>query len=117
MDLGFELEGTVVIITGAGGQIGQVIVQAFLSAGCFVGGFDIDQNKFTKEHKNLLWVLVDTTDEEAMSSAWEKVEHHFQSLPTVCISAAAMDLSFLEQHSSIVTMPTKQFRKTLEVVC
>ncbi|KLP01292.1 uncharacterized protein LW94_8049 [Fusarium fujikuroi] len=115
MDLGLGLQGDVVVVTGAGGQIGQVIVEAFLSAGCFVGGFDIDKSKFVKQHQNLFWIAVDTTDEEGMSAAWMSVEERFKATPTLCVCAAAVDLSFIEHHSSITKMPTSQFRRTLDV--
>ncbi|PNP74109.1 hypothetical protein FNYG_12553 [Fusarium nygamai] len=115
MDLGLGLQGDVVVVTGAGGQIGQVIVEAFLSAGCFVGGLDIDKSKFVKQHQNLFWVAVDTTDEEGMIAAWKSVEERFNATPTVCVCAAAVDLSFIEHHSSITKMPTSQFRRTLDI--
>lgn len=116
MDLGLGLQGDVVVVTGAGGQIGQVIVEAFLSAGCFVGGFDIDKSKFVKQHQNLFWVAVDTTDEEGMIAAWKNVEERFNATPTLCVCAAAVDLSFIEHHSSITQMSTSQFRRTLDIV-
>lgn len=116
MDLGLGLQGDVVVVTGAGGQIGQVIVEAFLSAGCFVGGFDIDKSKFVKQHQNLFWIAVDTTDEEGMIAAWKSVEERFKATPTLCVCAAAVDLSFIEHHSSITKMPTSQFRRTLDIV-
>ncbi|TVY76855.1 Dihydroanticapsin 7-dehydrogenase [Fusarium oxysporum f. sp. cubense] len=115
MDLGLGLQGDVVVVTGAGGQIGQVIVEAFLAAGCFVGGFDIDKSKFVKEHQNLFWVAVDTTDEAGMFSAWKSVEGRFNATPTLCVCAAAVDLSFVEHHSSITKMSTSQFRRTLDI--
>ncbi|EWZ00286.1 hypothetical protein FOYG_00169 [Fusarium oxysporum NRRL 32931] len=115
MDLGLGLQGDVVVVTGAGGQIGQVIVEAFLAAGCFVGGFDIDKSKFVKEHQNLFWVAVDTTDEAGMFSAWKSVEERFNATPTLCVCAAAVDLSFVEHHSSITKMSTSQFRRTLDI--
>ncbi|KAI7760779.1 hypothetical protein LZL87_007991 [Fusarium oxysporum] len=115
MDLGLGLQGDVVVVTGAGGQIGQVIVEAFLSAGCFVGGFDIDKSKFIKQHQNLFWVAVDTTDEAVMIVAWKSVEERFNATPTLCVCAAAVDLSFIKHHSSITKMPTSQFRRTLDI--
>lgn len=116
MNLDLGLEDTVVVVTGAGGQIGRVIVEAFLKAGCFVGALDIDKSKFGPQHHRLLWVQADTSNEEQMVSAWKEVEAHFQCVPSVCVCAAAVDLSFLERHSSIVSMSTDQFRKTLDVV-
>ncbi|EWZ84330.1 hypothetical protein FOCG_11728 [Fusarium oxysporum f. sp. radicis-lycopersici 26381] len=115
MDLGLGLQGDVVVVTGAGGQIGQVLVEAFLAAGCFVGGFDIDKSKFVKQHQNLFWVAVDTTSEAGMSVAWKSVEERFNATPTLCVCAAAVDLSFIEHHSSITKMPTSQFRRTLDI--
>ncbi|KAF5704901.1 short-chain dehydrogenase reductase sdr [Fusarium mundagurra] len=115
MDLGLGLQGDVVVVTGAGGQIGQVIVEAFLSAGCFVGGFDIDKSKFFKQHENLFWVAVDTTDEEGMIAAWKGVEERFNATPTICVCAAAVDLSFIEHHPSITKIPISQFRRTLDI--
>lgn len=116
MDLSLGLEGTVVIITGAGGQIGEVIVEAFLSAGCRVGAVDIVRTNFKRQHENLLWLLADTTDESAMALAWEKVENHFSAIPTACVSAAALDLSLVPRHQSIISMPVQQFRRTMDVV-
>ena len=116
MDFGLGLEKTIVVVTGAGGQIGRIIIEAFLSAGCYVGAFDIDESKFTQQNDHLLWILADTTNEAAMGIAWNKVEDHFGSVPTVCVCAAAMDLSFIEHHRSIISMSTTQFRETLDVV-
>ncbi|KAI9172745.1 short-chain dehydrogenase reductase sdr [Paramyrothecium foliicola] len=115
MDLSLDLDRTVVIITGAGGQIGQVIVEGFLSAGSYVAAFDVDTSKFTRQHDRLLWLEVDTTNEDAMCAAWQKVEDHFELPPTVCVAAAALDLSFIKHYSSAALMPVEQFRRTLEV--
>jgi len=116
MDLGLALEDTVVVVTGGGGQIGQVIVTGFLSAGCKVAAFDVDASKFVFENEKLLWVEVDVTDEDAVRHAWRRVEDNFGYGPTVCVCAAGLDLSFIEHHRSIVDMPVAQFRRTLDVV-
>ncbi|KAK2773899.1 short-chain dehydrogenase reductase sdr [Colletotrichum kahawae] len=115
MDLGLDLEGTTVVVTGAGGQIGQVIVDAFLTAGCFVVGLDIDDTKFKMQDKNLLWLKCDTTDEKSVFDAWASVAIRFGSWPTVCVCAAALDLSFVKHHATITEMSAEQFRKTLDV--
>ncbi|KAF5518105.1 2,5-dichloro-2,5-cyclohexadiene-1,4-diol dehydrogenase [Colletotrichum aenigma] len=115
MDLDIGLEGTIVAVTGAGGQIGQVIVEAFLSAGCFVGALDIDHRKFQRQHKNLLWLQCDTTDERSVFDAWTAICSQFGNWPTVCVCAAALDLSFVKHHASITEMSAEQFRKTLDV--
>ncbi|KAL3294521.1 SET domain-containing protein 5 [Colletotrichum asianum] len=115
MDLGLDLEGTIVVVTGAGGQIGQVIVEAFLKAGCFVAAVDIDESKLKRQHDNLLSMECDTSDERSVFSAWSAVAMRFGSWPTVCVCAAALDLSFVKHHASITEMSAEQFRKTLDV--
>lgn len=116
MDLGLDLDDTIVVVTGGGGQIGQTLVKAFLSAGCKVAAFDVDTSKFAFKDDRLLWVEVDISDEDAMRHAWTQVRNHFAAVPTVCICAAGLDLSFIEHHQSIVDMPVAQFRRTLDVV-
>ena len=116
MDLDLGLEGSVAVITGAGGQIGQVIVDAFLAAGCLVGALDIDPSKFNKKHEDLYWIQADTTDETALQAAWTKVAERFGGTPVICVAAAGLDLSFIEHHTSIVDMSVEQFRHTLDVV-
>jgi NAD(P)-dependent dehydrogenase (short-subunit alcohol dehydrogenase family) len=116
IDLGFGLEDSVALITGAGGQIGRVIVAAFLQAGCKVAALDRDKTKFDIQHERLFWFEVDTTDERQVIDAWTKVEDHFSAVPTVCVCAAALDLSFVPRHDSITTLPVEQFRRTLDVV-
>lgn len=117
MDLNLKLEGTVAIVTGAAGQIGSVISDAFLAAGCFVGALDIDINKSKRVHERLHWVEVDTTNESDMRKAWNEVMTVFRgTVPTVCVAAAALDLSYIKHHQSITKMPIEQFRKTIEIV-
>lgn len=116
MDLSFDLEGTVVVITGAGGQIGQVLLDAFLSAGCLVAGLDIKLPNSRRQEDNLLWLEANTTDEDAMARAWRSVETKFHKIPTACICAAALDLSFVQHHHSITTLSAEQFRRTIDVV-
>ena len=67
IDLTLGLETSVVVVTGAAGQIGQVVIEAFLEAGCLgLAGLDIDVGKCARQHERLLWDQVDTMDEVAM---------------------------------------------------
>lgn len=51
-----------------------------------------------------------------MDDAWARVRAHFAGdLPTICICAAGLDLSFLDHHRSIADLPVGQFRDTLDV--
>lgn len=114
-DLGLGLENTVAIVTGAAGQIGRVIVDALLAAGCCVGALDINPPSELTSHQRLMWSRVDITDEDAMQAAWSRVTTRFKLIPTVCICAAGVDLSFLDHHQSAADMSVSQFRRTLDI--
>ena len=102
-------------MTGGGGQIGQVIVIVFLSAGCKVIVLNVDSSKFGFEVEKLLWVEVAMTDENAMRHAWTRVRDHSGNGPNVCVCAVGLDSSFIEHHRSIVDTYVEQFRRTLEL--
>lgn len=117
MNVGYALEKEVVVVTGAGGQIGRCIVQAFLAAGCYVLGVDIDSRKFRQfTDARLHWVGADITKPGEVENAWTEAEKEFGATPGICIAAAGLDLSFIPHHNSICDMPVEQFRKTLDVV-
>lgn len=116
LDLGLGLETSVVVVTGAAGQIGQVIVEAFLEAGCFgVAGLDLNIAKCALQHEKLIWEQVDTTDEPAIQSVWDRITKRFGHVPTVCVHAAALDLSFVPHYGSMSQMPVEQFTRTMTV--
>lgn len=116
MSLDLGLQDTVVIVTGAAGQIGQVITEAFLQAGCLgVAGLDINTAKCSLRHEKLVWEQVDITNEATMQAAWDRVQTRFSQTPTVCVHAAGLDLSFVTHFPSITEMPVEQFTRTVMV--
>lgn len=115
IDLGLGLEGTVVIVTGAGGQIGRTVVESFLKAGSFVVGFDINEVQFSYQHERLLWQKVDITDEKQIANGFEHARTHFGPA-MVLVAAAGLDLSFVQHHVSAIDLSAEQFRRTMEVV-
>lgn len=114
-DLSLGLEGSCAIVTGATGQIGQVIVDALLAAGCHVGGIDIKLPVDLRSHKRLHWYQTDVTDESRMRNVWLDFRDRYGGPPSICICAAGLDLSFIEHHESVMTMPVEQFRRTMDV--
>lgn len=115
-DLSLGLEGSVAIVTGAAGQIGRVIVDALLTAGCHVGAFDINPPSDLTYRERLMWTRVDITDGESVRSAWSGVTRRSGGhVPTICICAAGLDLSFIDHHQSAADMSVAQFRRTLDV--
>lgn len=116
MDTSLGLEGCLVVVTGARGQIGQVLVEAFLAAGCDVAALDIKPCSSDQQQDRLHSIEVDTTSESAVSGAWSEAQRHFNGkVPAVCVCAAGLDLSYIDHHSSVVDMTVEQFRKTLDV--
>ncbi|KAK5937002.1 hypothetical protein PMZ80_010751 [Knufia obscura] len=116
MDISFGLDGCLVVVTGASGHIGKVIVDAFLEAGCCVVGLDIKVQSSPKQHERLRWIEVDITSESVVRNAWSEAQRHFNGrVPTVCVCAAGLDLSYIDHHQSVADMPVEQFRRTLDV--
>ena len=116
MNVGLGLEGHLVLITGASAHIGQIIVDAFIAAGCYVAGLDIKSHSAAKQHARLHWIKVDITSESSVRDAWREAQRHFDDkIPTICVCAAGLDLSYIDHHRSIADMPVEQFRKTLDV--
>ena len=115
MDISLGLEGTHVVITGAAGHIGTVIVSAFLAAGCLVSALDIKSPATPFEnHENLTWHTVDITDEQAIQSAFASASKHHGPIST-CVAAAGLDLSYLPHHSSLCDMELAQWQRTHKV--
>lgn len=115
LEIGLGLENTHVIVTGAAGQIGQIIVKAFLAAGAYVSGFDIKSPTTNYEHNSLSWYKVDVTDELALEEAFVEASRVSGLHVTACVAAAGLDLSFITHHTSICDMPLNQWTQTMSV--
>ncbi|KAI9654940.1 MAG: hypothetical protein M1821_005693 [Bathelium mastoideum] len=114
MDLGLDLEGTHVVVTGGSGQIGSGVVRAFLSAKCYVTSIDIVSPPSDSTHDNFLALKSDITDEKGFENAWQTAETKFGPV-RCCVALASLDLSFLEQHDSLADMEMSQWRRTLDI--
>jgi len=116
MDISLGLEGHLVVVTGASGHIGKVIVDAFLAAGSNVACLDIKAHDSSIQHQLLHRIEVDIAKEHAVRDAWKEAQKHFGGkVPTICVCAAGLDLSYINHHQSIADMPVEQFRRTLDV--
>lgn len=113
MDLGFNLEGNHVLVTGGAGHIGRTVVQAFLSAGADVSSLDI-AHKETKGTPHLLEIYADISSESSLEKAWNIATGPFGPVQA-CVALGALDFSVLPHHESSADLPLEQFRRTLEV--
>lgn len=123
IDLGLGLEGSHVVVTGAGGFIGFATVRAFLQAGAKVTALDINKTKLDELYKsekrddtlkNIHSDVVDITSESALEDAFQAAHEKF-GVVQCCIALASLDLSVLPHHESIVDMPVEQWRRTYQV--
>ncbi len=112
-DIGLGLEDAHVLVTGASGAIGSVIVRAFLAAGARVSALDIVKPRKSLEHERLQASIVDVTDEAAVEDAVESATAK-AGLITTCVLAAGVDLSYC-QHHSLVDMPLQEWQRILKV--
>lgn len=115
MDIGLNLNGTHVLVTGGAGFIGTSTVQAFLSTGAVVTALDINESKMTLSHPNLTWAKCDITSESGLESAFEDARQRTGKVVQCCIALASLDFSALPHHDSIVDMPLAQWRRTHQV--
>ena len=117
MDLSLGLDGAHVVVTGATGHIGQLVVEAFLAAGSWVSAMDIrlpnqPLQNITKD--KFMRITVDITDEAALEAAFDN-SSAMHGPVSVCVAVAGVDLSYLPHHSSLCDMSLEQWRQTHKV--
>lgn len=91
----FDISGSIIVITGASGQLGLEYQRAFLDAGCYVAGIDISKSddiaSFEKDYKNnFIFIDCDITSKKSLTLSLEKIKERFGS-PSVLINNAAID--------------------------
>ncbi|KAF7122792.1 hypothetical protein CNMCM5793_000902 [Aspergillus hiratsukae] len=116
IDIGFGLEGTHVLVTGAAGFIGSKTVAAFLAAGAHVTALDINEKKLSAlgDHPNLYKDIADITSEEQLEATFDRAQTRFGVI-ACCVALASLDFSVLQHHTSICDMDVEQFRRTMRV--
>lgn len=112
--LSLSLKNSDVLITGAAGQIGFVVMQYFLAAGAIMTAWDIDDSKMDFKHDRLFWDHVDITDETQVESASQRTASA-RGVVSICIALARLDISFVGQHASLCDVPLEQWKHTLDV--
>lgn len=115
-DLGLGLEDTHILITGGCGLIGQVVVQAFQTAGCNVSVLDITdrQSPRSKKNERTRYHKCDISKSQSVAAAFEQAEQDFGPVET-CVALASLDLSVLQQSESLADMDPKEWQRVFDV--
>jgi NAD(P)-dependent dehydrogenase (short-subunit alcohol dehydrogenase family) len=112
-NLGLGLEGTHCLITGAAGQIGRVVLQAFVQAGARVTAVDLRLENLPEYPKDQVrWEAADIRDETQMGRIFAEAADAFGVIAT-CVAIAGLDLSFIEHHATMADMSLAQWERTI----
>ena len=80
-----NLAGSVVLVTGAAGGIGQALTRRCLAAGACVAAFDLKSQ--IQEHPNLLALQGDATSEQAVADAIARIDARWNRLDVLINNA------------------------------
>lgn len=112
--IGLGLEGSHCVITGASGQIGQVVVKAFVAAGCNVTALDLRvQDASMYPGNRVRWKAADIRDEALLEGIFEEAAEVFGPI-SICVAAAGKDLSFIAHHDTMAEMSLEQWQQTIQ---
>lgn len=105
----FDVQGKVVIVTGAAGNLGSGYVAALVNAGATVVAWDVQPAKLASIG-TLAYVVgtVDITDESAVKAAVEEVVHHFGRIDAL-INNAAMNPAVGDPESAKQSVPYEEY--------
>ncbi len=106
-----ELQGKVVLVTGAASGIGKACAERLNAQGAVVAALDINpdiENLFSQ--KEILGMICDVTDEENMKACVEETVHRFGGLDIVVSNAGIFPSS-----ESIVSVKSETWQKSLDI--
>ncbi len=112
----YKLRGKSVVITGASGGIGQIAVQRFLEAGCYVAA-QINTNKqslasLEQGYPDHLYVSnCSVTDEEQVWDFFKDARQEF-STPSILVVSHGI---FPAKDTSVLDMNISQCRETIDI--
>jgi len=96
IDTLFNLNQKVVLITGACGQLGQILCQGFLNAGCTVIGTDLSIDNTIK---NVCYYELDVTKKHAHISLYETIIQQYRAIDVLINNAGVSTFENFEERS------------------
>jgi NAD(P)-dependent dehydrogenase (short-subunit alcohol dehydrogenase family) len=125
----FDLSNQVILITGASGQIGSEVADAYVSYGAFVVLSDLHEpslmreraQELTDRHKGstVLGLQLDVTSQDSVEAAFDSIEKTFGRLD-VLVNNAAIDAKFDANQAQLEparfeTYPLRLWEQSVEV--
>lgn len=112
-DLSLGLQDTHVLVTGGGGQIGSVVVEAFVAAGCYVTALDLTyKEEAILRADRVSRETVDITSESDLERTFEEAAQRWGPIE-VCVATAGKDLSFIRHHQTMADLSLEQWNQTI----
>ena len=98
-----HLEGTLALVTGAGGTMGRAVVQALRGDGCRVAMVDLDPASMAAlahEHGDAVWAVgCDVGDPQAVNAAHERITQRLGAVDILVNNAGILSNHKLEATS------------------
>lgn len=115
----FDLAGRVIVVTGAGGQLGRAFCSHFLSQGARVAALDLSLAAMDglPSHPSLLKLAADVTDRPSLESALSAIESAWQA-PHGLVNNAGLDTppgAPAEENGPYETYPEESFDRVMSV--
>lgn len=96
----FKLKGKSVIVTGACGQLGREICQAFVNCGAHVVGIDKTINPDYKNSASISYYEADITNSEAVSTVFESIVQQFGNIDILVNNAGVSTFEPFEEKTN-----------------
>lgn len=112
----FNLDGKIVVLTGAAGIIGTEVVRVFLEAGARVFALDLDrallQDRLGAEHEALVLCAANVSDRVSLLQAKEQLASRWGVADVLLNNAAAKSPNFFEPFE---TFPVEDWNAVMSV--
>jgi len=121
----FDLNGKIVVVTGALGQLGWEYTRVLIDHGAKVAGLDlhdksekIEQFLSLSDRDSIMYIQADITKKARLQKALDKIISTWEAVPSVLINNAAIDSppsAPAEENGPFETYPSDSLDKIIDV--